>query len=118
MRKLFISFALVAGVIFIITQIQDFGSIINTVKRSDLRFLLLAILVESIWLLNVATLYRAIYRGLSIRESIREMLLAAAAANFFPCRPFWTICGPSTISTRPSTSGGLRPQFFNGTPTG
>jgi uncharacterized protein (TIRG00374 family) len=82
MRKLFISFALVAGVIFIITQIQDFGSIIDTVKRSELRFLLLAILVQSIWLVNVAVLYRAIYRVLGIEESLIQMLLTAAAANF------------------------------------
>jgi uncharacterized protein (TIRG00374 family) len=82
MRKLFISFALVAGVIFIITQIQDFGSIIETAKRSNLRFLLLAVVVESIWLLNVAALYRAIYRVLGIRESLSQILLIASAANF------------------------------------
>ncbi len=82
MRKLFISFALVAGVIFILTQIQDFGSIIDTAKRSDLRFLLLAIIVESVWLLNVAVLYRAIYRVLGIEESLMQMMLTAAAANF------------------------------------
>lgn len=82
MRKLFISFALVAGVIFIITQIQDFGSIINTVKRSHLRFLFMAILVQGFWLLNVAALYRAIYRVLGIEESLIQMMLTAAAANF------------------------------------
>lgn len=82
MRKLFISFALVAGVIFILTQIQDFGSIIDTAKRSDLRFLLLAIIVESVWLLNVAVLYRAIYRVLGIEKSLMQMMLTAAAANF------------------------------------
>ena len=82
MRKLFISFALVAGIIFIITQIQDFGSIIDTVKRADLRFLLLAILVQSVWLLNVAALYRSIYRVLGIEESLVQMMLTAASANF------------------------------------
>ncbi|MFC1996611.1 YbhN family protein [Chloroflexota bacterium] len=82
MRKLFISFALVAGVIFILTQIQDFGSIVDTVKRSDLRFLFLAVVVQGIWLLNVAALYRAIYRVLGIEESLIQMMVTAAAANF------------------------------------
>ena len=82
MRKLFISFALVAGVIFIITQIQDFGSIIDTIKRSYLRFLFLAVVVQFIWLVNVAALYRAIYRVLGIEESLVQMMLTAAAANF------------------------------------
>ena len=82
MRKLFFSFALVAGIIFIITQIQDFGSIVDTVKRSYLRFLFLAIAMQGVWLLNVAALYRTIYRVLGIDESIVDMMLIAAAANF------------------------------------
>ena len=82
MRRLFFTFALVAGIIFIITQIQDFGSIVETVKRSYLRFLFLAIAVQGVWLLNVAALYRTIYRVLGIDESIIHMMLIAAAANF------------------------------------
>jgi hypothetical protein len=82
MRKLFFSFALVAGIIFIITQINDFGSIVDTVKRSYLRFLFLAIAVQGIWLLNVAALYRTIYRILGIDESLFDMMLTAGAANF------------------------------------
>jgi uncharacterized protein (TIRG00374 family) len=82
MRKLFFSFALVAGIIFIITQIQDFGSIVDTVQRSYLRFLFIAIAVQGVWLLNVAALYRTIYRVLGIDESIIHMMMVAAAANF------------------------------------
>lgn len=82
MRKLFVTFALVAGVIFIITQIQDFGSILDTIQRSEMRYLFPAILVEGIWLVNVAALYRAIYRVVGIEESLKQMILIAAAANF------------------------------------
>lgn len=82
MRKLFVTFALVVGVIFIITQIQDFGSILDTISRSKLRYLFAAILVEGIWLVNVAALYRAIYRLVGIEESLKQMILIAAAANF------------------------------------
>jgi len=82
MRRIFISFALVAGIIFIITQIQDFGSIVDTVKRSYLRYLFLAILAQCVWLLNVAALYRSIYWLLGINESLIHMMLTAAAANF------------------------------------
>lgn len=82
MRKLFVTFALVAGVIFIITQIQDFGSILDTIQRSELRYLFAAILMEGLWLINVAALYRAIYRVVGIQESLKQMILIAAAANF------------------------------------
>ena len=77
MRKIFVTFALVAGVIFIITQIQDFGSIVDTVQRSKLRYLFAAILVQGIWLVNVAALYRAIYRVVGIEESLKQMTLIA-----------------------------------------
>ncbi len=76
------TFALVAGVIFIITQIQDFGSIVDTIQRSKLRYLFAAILVQGIWLVNVAALYRDIYRVVGIEESLKQMILMAAAANF------------------------------------
>jgi len=82
MRKIFVTFALVAGIIFIITQIQDFGSILETIQRSKLRYLFAAIIVESIWLVNVAALYRTIYRVIGIKESLKQMILIAAAANF------------------------------------
>ena len=82
MRKLFITFALVAGIIFIITQIQDFGSIVETVKRSKLRFLFMAILIQGVWLVNVGALYKAIYRVVRIEETLIQMTLTASAANF------------------------------------
>ena len=77
-----VTFALVAGVIFIITQIQDFGSIVDTIQRSQLRYLFAAILVQGIWLVSVAALYRSIYRVVGIEESLKQMILIAAAANF------------------------------------
>ena len=82
MRKILITIVMIAGAIFIITQFEELGNIIDTVRRGDVRFLLIAVLAEGIWLVNVAALYRAVYRVLGIEERLPDMILASAAANF------------------------------------
>jgi uncharacterized protein (TIRG00374 family) len=82
MRKILITLVMVAGAVFIITQFEELGNIIDTVRRGDVRFLLVAVLAEGLWLVNVAALYRAVYRVLGIEERLPDMILASAAANF------------------------------------
>ena len=82
MRKIFIAIVMTAGIFFIFTQFAQLENIIKTVQRGDLRFLLLAVAIEFVWLINVAALYRTIYRVLGIEEALKDMLLVAAAANF------------------------------------
>jgi uncharacterized protein (TIRG00374 family) len=82
MRKFFVALVMMAGIIFVITQFAELENMAKTVQRGALRYLLLAVLFEGIWLVNVAALYRAIYRVLGIEEHLKDMLLTAAAANF------------------------------------
>lgn len=82
MRKFLVALVMTAGIFFVITQFAQLENIIETVRRGDVRFLLLAVLVQGIWLVNVAALYRAIYRALGIEERLKDMILVAAAANF------------------------------------
>jgi len=82
MRKILIAIVMTAGIIFVITQFAELENIVDTVQRGDLRFLILAVLVQGVWLVNVAALYRAIYRALGIEEHLKDMTLVAAAANF------------------------------------
>jgi len=73
---------MMVGIIFIITQFAELENMAKTIQRGALRFLLLAILFEGIWLVNVAALYRTIYRLLGIDENLKDLFLTAAAANF------------------------------------
>ena len=82
MRKIFIALVVTAGIFFIFTQFAQLENVLKTVQRGDLRFLLLAALVQFGWLINVAALYRAIFRILGIEEIFKDLLLTAAAANF------------------------------------
>lgn len=41
-----------------------------TLQKGDGRFLLLALVIQAAWLLNVAACYRAIYRAVGVNEKI------------------------------------------------
>ena len=71
-----------AGIFFVITQFAELENIVETVKRGKLGFLFIAVAVQFVWLVNVAALYRAIYRVLGIDEKLKDLILVAAAANF------------------------------------
>ncbi len=97
MRKLIVAIALMLGVYFVIGKIAELQAIVDTLKRGDLRFIFLALLVELIWLVNQAASYRSIYRLLRIPEDIRNLIIMAAAANFVKRggsqRGSWRDCG-------------------------
>jgi glycosyltransferase 2 family protein len=82
MRKFLIALVMMAGIIFAITQLAELENIVKTVQRGALRYILLAVIVQSIWLVNVAALYRSVYRALGIDERFKDLILVAAAANF------------------------------------
>lgn len=82
MRKFLIALVMMAGIIFVITQLAELENIAKTVQRGALRYIFLAVIVQSIWLVNVAALYRAVYRALGIIEHLKDLILVAAAANF------------------------------------
>ncbi len=82
MRKLIVAIALMLGVYFVIGKIAELQAIVDTLKRGDLRFIFVALLVEMLWLVNQAASYRSIYRLLRIPEDIRNLIIMAAAANF------------------------------------
>lgn len=82
MRKFIIALAILLGVIFIIGQLSEVQSIIETLQQGDWRFLIVAFLVQTVWLGNVALSYWAIYRLLNLNEKTFTLFNLAAAANF------------------------------------
>jgi len=82
MRKLLVALVLLLGAFFIIGHFAEMQAVWETLQRGDWRILLLALLVEAAWMLNVAASYRAIYRALGMEESIGRLLLLTMGANF------------------------------------
>ena len=82
MRTFLLALLLLLGVFFIFGRLTEVEEIGNTLQHGDLRFILLALFVEVIWLLNVAASYRAIYRTIGLKEKMKNLFFAAAGANF------------------------------------
>ncbi len=82
MRKFIFAIVLLLGVVYVIVQFSEVEAIIDTFRRGDWRYLMLAVIVEILWLFNVAVSYKYIFRSTGIQEKMEKMLILGAAANF------------------------------------
>lgn len=82
MRKFAIAIIFLLGVVFILGQFSEMQTVWQTLQQGDLRFLILALGVQWIWTVNVAALYRAIYRILGVEENLYDLWRLSLAANF------------------------------------
>ncbi len=82
MQKLIIAIVLLAGIVFIFIHLSEMQEIASTIRQGDIYFIVLAFMVQALWMLNVAASFRAIYRLLGLEEQIGRLYLMVAAANF------------------------------------
>ncbi len=82
MRKIIISLVLFLAIVFVILRFSELKNILDTLHRSNYRFLVAAVIIELIWLFNSATDYGSIFRLVGIKEKIPHLVLVATAANF------------------------------------
>jgi uncharacterized protein (TIRG00374 family) len=82
MRKLIVGIALLLGIYFIFIKLAEVQTIIETLQRGDWRFVLLALVIQLIWLMNVAASFSVIYRTMGLNERFEHLLVIASAANF------------------------------------
>ena len=82
MRKFLFAIALLLAVYFVIGQLAEVGSIIDTLKKGDWSFLFVALCVEFIWFVNVAASYKTIFSALGLDEKLPKLILLSAAAFF------------------------------------
>ena len=82
MRKfLFLIVLLLVGVV-VISSFSELQGIVQTLKQAELRFLVVAILLQLIWFVGVAAVYKSLYNLMSIKEGIPHLALLASAVNF------------------------------------
>jgi len=82
MRK-FIFFAVISLTVFlIITRFTEVQSITETIKTGDWRFLIIALILEFLWLFNIALSYKFIFSSLGLKERIPKLVILSSAANF------------------------------------
>jgi uncharacterized protein (TIRG00374 family) len=82
MRKFLVALFLLVGVMFIITRFTELEAIVSTIQEGDWRFIAIGLILEFIWLVNIAASFRAIYKALDVDEKLKNLILTAAAANF------------------------------------
>jgi uncharacterized protein (TIRG00374 family) len=82
MRKLLIIVISLVAVFFLVTRFSEVQEMVAVMKAGDWHFIMLAILVELLWLANVNAGYHALYHALGIPENRRRLFVVANAASF------------------------------------
>lgn len=82
MRRFFFAVLILLGVIFLITRFGEVQQIWETLQKGDWRFILLALLVQSIWVVNLGATYQSIYHALGTHDRLGRLVVLALASNF------------------------------------
>jgi glycosyltransferase 2 family protein len=82
MRKLIVAIVILLCVIFIIARYSEVEAIFKTIREGDWRFILIAVLIEIIWLINVAASYKFIFQATGVEEKMEKLVLMSSAAYF------------------------------------
>jgi len=82
MRNFIIAIGLLLGVVFIASRFAEVEKIAVILQRGDWRFLLLAVILLLIWLINMAGSFKSIFTVLGLDESFLRLLVLVTAANF------------------------------------
>jgi uncharacterized membrane protein YbhN (UPF0104 family) len=70
------------AVYFLLTRFTEVEQVALTLQRGDMKWMVMAVALQFVWLVNVAASFRACYRLLGIEDSIERLLLLALGANF------------------------------------
>jgi glycosyltransferase 2 family protein len=89
MRKLLAALALLLGVLFLISRFTELHEVVTVLRRGNLFFLGLALLVQFAWIYNLSAFYQAVYRVLGIEEKRGHFFRLVTAAYFI------TVVAPS-----------------------
>ncbi len=82
MRKIIVALVLFLAIVFVILRFSELKNIVDTLRHSNYRFLIAAVMIELIWLFNSATDYGSLYRLVGLKEKTPHLVLVATAANF------------------------------------
>jgi uncharacterized protein (TIRG00374 family) len=82
MRKFIVVLILFLGVAFVILSFSELKTIVETLKKANLWFLLLALLLQISWFVISGSTFNSIYHLLELKESIQKLTVLTVASNF------------------------------------
>lgn len=82
MRKIIIAVVIIIAIVFLYFSFSEIESVVETLKKGDIRFLLLAFILALVWIYNMAVTLRSTYRLVGLEENTRHLTLVVSAAYF------------------------------------
>ncbi|MEP6896352.1 MAG: hypothetical protein ABI986_12155, partial [Chloroflexota bacterium] len=82
MRKFIVILIIFLGIAFVYLSFGEIQSIVKTLQRGNIWFVLLAILIQFSWFLGTGLTYLSLYRVLGMDGTAYKMSLMSAAASF------------------------------------
>ncbi len=82
MRKFIIALVLLLGFFYVVAKLAEIQNIAEVLQKGIWWFILLALVVEGLWVLNCGASFRYIYRAIGIEEQLGTLSLIVSAANF------------------------------------
>jgi uncharacterized protein (TIRG00374 family) len=82
MRNILFFTLFIFGLVFIFLNFSEVEDILDTLFRGDWRYLLLAVFIQFVWMLNVALSYYFVYKALELKENFLQLLLLVGSAFF------------------------------------
>lgn len=83
MRKLILAVVVLLAVLFVISRQTDISQVVDTFRRGVPHWLLLAVVIHLISVLNNGVTIRSIYRLLGLREGVGRLTMLWLASVFF-----------------------------------
>jgi len=82
MKKFIVVIVLFLGMAVVILSFGELENTVETLQQARLRYLILGLGLEALWMWNLGLTYQSIYHLLGIEESRSRLTLVAAASNF------------------------------------
>jgi uncharacterized protein (TIRG00374 family) len=82
LRKLLYVIVLILAIIFARAHLAELQQVVSTLGQGDWRWLLAAVGVQFVWLVNIAAALQSTYRLVGVRERLRHLIPLATMANF------------------------------------
>ena len=82
MRKFIFALALLLGIFLIFSRFTEIQTVLETLERGILWYIIAGILLEGLWFITIAASYRSIYKTLGMEEKLFRLALLCLAANF------------------------------------
>lgn len=82
MKKIFPIIILFLGMIVVFLSFSELESTLETLQKTHLRYVLLAMLIQSLWFITTGRMYQSIFHLLGIHEGVFTLSRIATAANF------------------------------------